>query len=191
MIERFNRTLGDMLSTFCSKKQDQWDIFLPQVLMAYPSSVNSSTGQTPNAMMLGRELILPLRAIIREPESNTAELDEENYISTLKRKLQVIHELGREKLKQSAIYQKKHYDIKAKKKSYKEGQAVWLHDTTRKVGVCQKLSYRWKGPYVVIKKIDDLTYLVKRSKNSTAKIFHIDRLLPYNGRKTIKWYKPQ
>lgn len=190
-VERFNRTLGDMLSTFCSKKQDQWDIFLPQVLMAYRSSVNSSTGQTPNAMMLGRELILPLRAIIREPESNTAELDEENYISTLKRKLQVIHELGREKLKQSAIYQKKHYDIKAKKKSYKEGQAVWLHDTTRKVGVCQKLSYRWKGPYVVIKKIDDLTYLVKRSKNSTAKIFHIDRLLPYNGRKTIKWYKPQ
>lgn len=192
-VERFNRTLGDMLSTFCNKNQDQWDEFLPQVLMAYRASINSSTGQTPNAMMLGREVILPLRAIIKEPAGGSSGdvADEGKYISRLKKKLHQIHELGREKLKQSVKYQKKYYDIGARKKYYKEGQAVWLHDTSRKVGVCQKLAYRWKGPYVVIKKIDDLTYLVKRSRNSVAKIFHIDRLLPYHGRKSIKWYKPQ
>lgn len=192
-VERFNRTLGDMLSTFCNKNQDQWDEFLPQVLMAYRASINSSTGQTPNAMMLGREVILPLRAIIKEPAGGSSSdvADEGKYISRLKKKLHQIHELGREKLKQSVKYQKKYYDIGARKKNYKEGQAVWLHDTSRKVGVCQKLAYRWKGPYVVIKKIDDLTYLVKRSRNSVAKIFHIDRLLPYHGKKSIKWYKPQ
>lgn len=192
-VERFNRTLGDMLSTFCNKNQDQWDEFLPQVLMAYRAFINSSTGQTPNAMMLGREVILPLRAIIKEPAGGSSgdEADEGKYISRLKKKLHQIHELGREKLKQSVKYQKKYYDIGARKKYYKEGQAVWLHDTSRKVGVCQKLAYRWKGPYVVIKKIDDLTYLVKRSRNSVAKIFHIDRLLPYHGKKSIKWYKPQ
>lgn len=133
-----------MLSTFCHKNQDQWDVFLPQVLMAYRSSVHSSTGQTPNAMMLGREITIPLRAVIPEPvNSNAGDVDGENYVTTLKKKLHQIHKLGRENLKRSTLYQKKHYDIGAKKKCYKEGQAVWLHDTSRKVGVCQKLSYRW------------------------------------------------
>lgn len=87
-VERFNRTLGDMLSTFCHKNQDQWDEFLPQVLMAYRASINSSTGQTPNAMMLGREVILPLRAIIKEPAGGSSSdvVDEGKYISHLKKK---------------------------------------------------------------------------------------------------------
>lgn len=123
--------------------------------------------------------------------SNAGDVDGENYVTTLKNKLHQIHKLGRENLKRSTLYQKKHYDIGVKKRCYKEGQAVWLHDTSRKVGVCQKLSYRWKGPYVVMKKIDDSTYLIKRSRNSVGKIYHIDRLLPYNGRRTAKWYKPQ
>jgi hypothetical protein len=142
-------------------------------------------------MVFGREITLPMRAFNQEPiiTEDTDELDEENYVSKLKQKLKEIHELGRKKLEQSIIYQKKHYGIKSKTKSYKEGQAVWLHDTSRKVGVCKKLSYRWKGPYVVLKKIDDLTYLIKRSKNAIAKIHHVDRLLPYNGTKSTKWFK--
>jgi hypothetical protein len=128
-VERLNRTLGNMLAIYCHKNQHEWDLFLPQVLMAYRASVQSSTGQTPNAMMLGQEVTLPMKAFIQEPD--TDELDEGNYVSILKQKLKEIHELGRKKLKRSIIYQKKHYDIKSK--SYKEGQAVWLHDTSRKV----------------------------------------------------------
>lgn len=58
MSKDLTEPMGDMLSTFCHKNQDQWDVFLPQVLMAYRSSVHSSTGQTPNAMMLGREITI-------------------------------------------------------------------------------------------------------------------------------------
>lgn len=91
-----------MLSTFCHKNQDQWDVFLPQVLMAYRSSVHSSTGQMPNAMMLGREITIPLRAVIPEPvNSNAGDVDGENYVTTLKKKLHQIHKLGRENLKRT------------------------------------------------------------------------------------------
>ena len=190
-VERLNRTLGNMLAMYCHNNQHEWDTFLPQVLMAYRASIQSSTGQTPNAMVFGREITLPMKAFIQEPIVKEAVdgMDEENYVSKLKQKLTEIHDLGRRKLKQSIIHQKKHYDIRAKSKSYKEGQAVWLHDTSTKVGVCKKLSYRWKGPYVVLKKIDDLTYMIKRSKNAVAKIHHVDRLLPYNGMKSTKWFK--
>ena len=59
-VERFNRTLSAMLTMYCEKKQDTWDEFLQQVMMAYRSSVHKSTSRTPNAMVFGREVTLPL-----------------------------------------------------------------------------------------------------------------------------------
>ena len=46
-MERFNRTLQAMLTSFCEKEQKTWDRYLPQ-LMAYRASQNSSTRLTPN-----------------------------------------------------------------------------------------------------------------------------------------------
>ena len=65
---------------------------------------------------------------------------------------------------------------------------MWLADPTRKKGVCTKLSPRWKGPFLVIKKLDDLTYLVKKSEKQRAAVFHLDRLEPYQGRNIPTWF---
>ena len=64
VVERFNRTLGSMLSMYCNKNQRNWDEFLQQVMMAYRSSIHASTGQTPNKMTLGRDVVLPLQALM-------------------------------------------------------------------------------------------------------------------------------
>ena len=66
-VERFNRILTAMLSMYCKKNQHSWDEYLQQVLMAYRSSVNASTGFTPNMMTLGREITLPMKAVIGIP----------------------------------------------------------------------------------------------------------------------------
>lgn len=42
---------------------------------------------------------------------------------------------------------------------FEESQAVWLYDASKKVGVCSKLTCKWKGPYIISKKIDDITFL--------------------------------
>ena len=68
--------------------------------------------------------------------------------------------LARKRLKQNSDYQKRHYDLKAVKREFRIGQAVWLYDASKKVGVCHKLTSKWKGSYVITKKIDDVTYLV-------------------------------
>ena len=52
-VERFNRTLATMLTMFCEQEQKTLGTDFPQVMMAYRASVNSSTGKTPNLMMLG------------------------------------------------------------------------------------------------------------------------------------------
>ncbi|KAL5005383.1 hypothetical protein ScPMuIL_018839, partial [Solemya velum] len=60
MIERFNRTMKNILSKYVQADQSDWDLHLPTVTMAYRSSIHETTGVTPNFMMLGREINTPL-----------------------------------------------------------------------------------------------------------------------------------
>ena len=89
------------------------------------------------------------------------------------------HILTRKHLKQNSEYQKRHYDLKAVKRTLQVGQPVWLYDASKKVGVCHTLTSKWNGPYVITRKLDDITYLVKNSRKQPRKVYHIDRLLPY------------
>lgn len=188
-VERFNRTLVSMMKMYCQDNQNNWDEYLPQLLMAYRSSKHASTKVTPNKMMLGREITLPVQAFISEPEKDNREISTTEYIENLQQILNYTHSYARKHLKESNEYQKKHYDQGAKGRKLYLGQAVWLHDPTRKIGVCSKLLPKWKGPYIVVRKIDDLIYMVKRSPRQPAKVYHIDRLIPYKGRNPPSWYK--
>ena len=188
-VERINRTLGAMLTIFCEKKQKEWDTYIPQLLMAYRSSVHASTGKTPNKMVYGKEIMLPLQAVIPTPKEETEQIEVNEFVESLKERLQTAHETARKNLKKSNIYQKRHYDLKAKKRSLQAGQAVWVYEPTRKIGVCQKLTSKWKGPFIITKKLDDMNYVVKKYPKKPGKVFHIDRLLVYHGHNLPKWAK--
>ena len=62
---------------------------------------------------------------------------------------------------------------------------VWLLE--RLVGVFHTLKNKWKGPYLVTRKLADLIYLVQRSPNQPIRAHHLDRLLPYHGRNIPQW----
>jgi transposase InsO family protein len=55
IVERNNRTILTMLSAFVN-----WDEHLPYISMAYRAAEHETTGNTPNCMMLGREVTIPL-----------------------------------------------------------------------------------------------------------------------------------
>ena len=60
MIERNNRTILTMLSAFVNEHQNDWDEHLPYISMAYRAAEHETTGNTPNYMMLGREVTTQL-----------------------------------------------------------------------------------------------------------------------------------
>jgi transposase InsO family protein len=66
-VEQFNRTLAQMLTMYCQNKQS-WDEYLPQVMMAYRSAMHSTTHYSPNKMLFGREIMLPLEVMVGHPE---------------------------------------------------------------------------------------------------------------------------
>ena len=65
-VERMNRTVMQMLSCVTKNDQNTWDEKLPFIMGAIRSTVNSSTGFTPNKLMLGREVGTPLSFMTSE-----------------------------------------------------------------------------------------------------------------------------
>ena len=60
MVERFNRTLLDMLSKLCAERGSDWDDHLAYALCAYLCTPHASTGCSPNLLMFGREISMPV-----------------------------------------------------------------------------------------------------------------------------------
>lgn len=58
-VERFNCTLLQMIRCYADQTQKNWDEHLPLLTAACHSAQHSSTGFTPNMLMLGREVHQP------------------------------------------------------------------------------------------------------------------------------------
>ena len=54
MVERFNRSLLQLLRTYV-EKEEEWESHLPLALYAYRTAVHSSAGVSPFMLMYGRE----------------------------------------------------------------------------------------------------------------------------------------
>jgi len=83
--------LGDSLrSLLLGRGQEELDVVLPQVMRAYRSTPHTTTGETPNLLMLGRETRVPdhLTYHIPEPDYSIHE-----YASELVEKMKVAHEI--------------------------------------------------------------------------------------------------
>lgn len=59
-VERCDRVLLQMIRCYIEGKVQNWDIDLPLLVMALHATENRSTGYTPNRLMLGREVVLPV-----------------------------------------------------------------------------------------------------------------------------------
>ena len=56
MVKRANRSIQNMVASYISDSQDDWDEHVPLLTMAYRSSVHESTGISPAIMMIGKEI---------------------------------------------------------------------------------------------------------------------------------------
>ena len=190
MVERFNRTLATMLTMYAEKDQRSWDEHLPYVMLAYRSSVHDSTGFSPNRMMLGREVELPLQTVVGMPEPEEQYTDPGNYVDLLQERLVSAHEEARKHLKRSAIQQKRYYDHRAcQRPQFAIGDPVWLYNPTQRKGVCRKLTSQWKGPYVVTQQLGDVNYMIQRSARKPPFMVHMDKLKVYEGEDPPQWFR--
>ena len=183
-VERFNRSLMNAVRCFVGKQQDDWDVYLPQLAGALRSSVNRSTGFTPNQLMLGRKVYQPVDIVFPQNESENSD-SADDYVSKLRQALRTSHEIARDTLKTTQEIMKRDYDLKIFEKQYKPGDFVYVLDTATIKGKNRKLSPPWKGPGIIIQKLTPYVYKVKL-KSVIFTTSH-DRLKPCSDRNIPAW----
>ena len=187
MVERLNRTLKDQLSKYMAQTGGEWDQFLPQVELAYNSSVHSSTGFSPFFLVHGREANLPLDVILNCSPTVTSPTPgtPAAYASHLTSRLTHAFSEAAQRSALSKFKQKSQYDKKVLFHPHETGDLVLLDDVAQKMN---KLAPRWKGPFVILKRIDKddkigVTYEITdpMKENSRTWIVHHNRLKAYKG----------
>ena len=189
-VERFNRTLIQLVSVLVDPSQSDWDLMIPYAMMAYRSSVQESTGESPSMMMFGREMELPVD-LFCEATSEDTEL-QTDYAWDLRNRLRDAHERARRQLQRSAVTQKRYYDIGIHGSEFTPGQFVWLRVEAYKRGMSKKLTSRhWDGPYLITEKLNEVVYRIQRSQFAKPKVVHYDRLKLYEGVNAKDWRTPR
>ena len=188
MIERFNRTLETMLRQVTEEDQKNWDQYLSLLSMAYRSSVNTTTGQTPNKLMFGRELPFPTHILFNETQTQGHTPYTCQYISDLQNKLKKCHELARIHADKQFKFQKREHDKNSWKRDIQKDQAVWLYNPTKRPGRSPKLQVFWEEePYIVQDVISDHIVQIQKKGAKRPRIVHVDYIRPVVGKADLSW----
>ena len=187
MVERANRTIQNMIASYISDKQDDWDEHIPLLMLAYRSSVHETLGVSPAMMTFGRDLTLPIDLALGRPVR-----DERRCITDhayqLEQKLLEVHEFARKQLSIASDSMKRRYDLKMNYKEYKVGDPVWYFKPRRRVGYNPKLQADWKGPMVIIECLNNVLYRIKSSPKAKPEIAHHDHIRPYISEDKPTWF---
>jgi transposase InsO family protein len=172
LVERFNRTLLNMLATTAEDHPATWETLLPKLCMAYNTSIQASTGYTPFYLMFGREARLPVDLMFGPSPTDTTSPNE--YTAQLQLSLREAYQRVRTNLTTAHNRQKDYYDQRIHGRPIQPGNLVWLLSPAVPVGHSRKLHCPWTGPYEVLQKLSDCTYKIQSRDGKSRLCTSID-----------------
>ncbi|KAE9538920.1 hypothetical protein AGLY_005502 [Aphis glycines] len=174
-VEKINDVLCNSIKNYIDdNNQSRWSYYLPYVTLSYNATPQTSTKYSPFYLMHGFEPYFPI----------DNKLIPTNIPYDIKKSLAELNKL-RDKIpnliKTAQESQKKYHDQKHRLITFKPGDSVLIKFPLNTVGKCPKLSSKYKGPFKIIKKLNDLNYKVQLSLNNkiTEDIIHVRRMKPY------------
>ena len=185
-VERFNKTLLQIIRAYLKGNQRTWDENLQLLAGAIRASVDRTTGFTANRMMLGREVLEPIDLMLGTVDQHLRQETPVEYVKKLEERLKFVHKQARDTLFSAQRRQKKDYDLKVLERKYNVGDLVYLINSSSKVGQSNKLKPIWNGPYLVIK-VRTVLFRIKGRKREV--VVHHDRLKPCLDRSIPMWMR--
>eukprot|EP00731_Ephydatia_muelleri_P036344 Em0239g5a len=160
MVERFNRTLLQLLRAYVDQ-QNEWETYLPLALYAYRTSTHTSTSVSPFELMFGRQ-----------PKDHTEgqtgyAVDE--YQGTMQAKLAELMDFVETHMVDAARHQKQEYDKHMGIRTFKAGDLVWLS-----IPMAGKLDPRWEGGWKV--KACKSPVNMEVNDGTRNRVVHVNRL---------------
>ena len=168
LVECCNRTLLAMLAMFVSREHDNWDDLLPFMMLAYNTTVHTSTGFTPHRLVFGEECNLPGNLVHRELHPDPPPQDIGDYASWIRQALYEAYDEVHAQQQRTTHRQKRNYDSKAVARTFPIG--CWVlryYPPARKNKLCSP----WIGPYKVVRA--PMEWVVGIQVDADARIFYV------------------
>ena len=174
--ERLNRTLLNLLAKLAAENPSEWDVKLPYAISAYRSTPHNTTGETPNRLMLGREVTTPLLLLTPPPPEMQ---DRSPWVETLHEHFQEAHRNILNHYGRAQRTQKTYYDRRQRGFEFSVGDHVWLAvKKMRKRGPYKLNPQRWEGPYDIRKRLSATVYVIGRLGQKATQVVNVARLTP-------------
>ena len=149
LVERFHKTLIQMLSLYVEKHGRDWDHYLPYLLYAYRVSAQESVRESPFFLLYGRDARQPVEEALACP-TTVYTLDVDDYKSELVRGLSDAWDAAKQSIKLAQEHQKANYNRHAKDRKYRVGDRVMVHMPHKSTGKAAKLARPFFGSYRII-----------------------------------------
>jgi hypothetical protein len=183
LVERFNRTLTQMLSMVIDTDTTNWDRMLPLVLFAYRTSKHEATQYTPFELLYGRQARLPMdTALTVHPEPQVVE-SLTQYARDLVDRITTSHDVAKARLHKTAERYQAAYGQRKRTRHvpYTVGDKVWLYHPETPQNRCPKFLHRWFGPYDIVRQPGPVTFTIKScDKMARERTVHVSRLKKYH-----------
>lgn len=177
-VERFNRTLLQMLGTLSDQEKQHWKDFVKPLTHAYNCTKNDVTGFSPYELMFGRQPRLPIDLAFGLP-TNTQKKSHSQYVSDLKHRLEESFNIATSNAQKNADRNKVRFDKRVVDSTLDVGDRVLVRNV--KLRGKHKLANKWEDDvYVVLRKAGEFpVYTVKpEGKDGPVRTLHRDLLLP-------------
>ena len=134
---------------------------------------------------------MPLDLVMGVPETeNQTEQNVDSHVQKMKAYAEKCYEIAREHSGVAAERRKRTYDMKVKKADFKVGDWVWYWYPRR----YQKRSPKWQkmytGPYLVVRFIAPVNYVMQKSVKSKPFVVHTNKIKTCFGTTPMSWLKP-
>lgn len=173
-VERINRNLKIMLSSYVRDNHRTWDKLLPKVACALRTAKHEVTKQTPYFVNFGREHCVSGEDYQHPLADNEISLDRSNGFRKIFTDVQERIRLAHEK-------SKSRYDLRRRPVHHSVGDQVWkknyvLSDASQ--GFTAKLAPKYIGPFRIRKVISPVTYELEDKDKRSCGIWHVKDLRP-------------
>lgn len=168
-----------MVRAYIHNRPREWDRYICFLTAAYRSTVHPATGFTPNFLMFGREVNLPIDLLYPLPKRNTTQ-DHSEYVRDLRGEMEECYAAAREALRRAAERQERVHDTRIRENEYHPGDLV-----LRSQPKAKKLESRWAGPFIVTKSLGGSLYRI--ANQNRAFVSHHDMLKPFLANRVPRW----